>query len=156
MQIFRLHEDMEQSAKWYSDKHMKIILEATQILCTVINQNGGVAPYKSTHTKHPINIWANESLSNWRWIRKFVAVLNEENKYRYKKDHKSALIAAELPEPNIEDIGSTPFPMAFSNTYKNGNLEKSYRKYYICEKKHFKSGPAKWTNRPIPYWMMNG
>ena len=149
MQIFRLHEDMKQSAKWYCDKHMKIILEATQVLCTVINETGGISPYKTTHKKHPITIWANESLSNWKWIRDFVAVLNDENRFRYGKDHKSAMVAKDLPEPNIDDIGLTPFPLAMPKIYRNCNLERSYRKYYLCEKKHF----AKWTNRPIPYWM---
>ncbi len=151
MQIFRLHEDMRQSAKWYCDKHMKIILEATQVLCTVVNESGGESPYKTTHKNHPITAWARQSLSNWKWIREFVSVLNDENNYRYRKDHKSALIARDLQEPNIDDIGLTPFPLAMPNVYKNGNLEKSYRKYYVCEKKHF----CKWTNRPVPYWIWN-
>ena len=106
MQIFRLHEDMVQSAKWYCDKHMKIILEATQVLCTVLNESvrKQISPYKSTHKNHPITKWANQSLSNWKWIKEFIAVLNDENKFRYGKDHKSALIAKDLPEPDTEAL----------------------------------------------------
>jgi len=126
------------------------------VLCTVLHDSGIDAPYKPTHRKHPICVWASESLSNWKWIQTFVSYLNAENKFRYGKDHKSAIVAAFLPDPNIDDIGPTPFPMAFSNVYKGDNLEESYRKYYICEKKIFKSGVAKWTNRPIPYWMREG
>lgn len=151
MQIFILDEDMNQNAKYYCDKHMKIILEATQILCTVVNESAGkkITPYKSTHKKHPITVWASESLANWKWIRSFIQALNEENRFRYGKDHKSALVARELPEPSIPDIGLTPFPQAFSNIYKGKDIVKAYRKYYICEKKHF----AKWKNRPVPFFM---
>lgn len=150
MQIFMLDKDPIQNAKYYCDKHMKIILEAAQMLCTVVNDTDGISPYKSTHRKHPITLWASKSLSNWRWIRSFVAVLNEEKKFRYGTDHKSALVAASLIEPNIPDIGLTPFPMAMPDIYKHkNNLIKSYRKYYICEKRHF----CTWKNRPVPHWM---
>ncbi len=152
MQIFMLDVDPEQNAKYYCDKHMKIILEATQMLCTVINDAGGESPYKSTHRNHPITAWARKSLSNWRWIKEFVAVLNDEKKFRYGTDHKSALIAKDLQEPDIPDKGLTEFPMAMPDVYKNGNLIKSYRKYYVCEKKHF----ATYKNRPVPYWMSRG
>jgi hypothetical protein len=129
---------------------MKIILEATQVLCTVLVDSGGVAPYKPTHRIHPITKWAAKSLSNWLWIRDFVAVLNEENRYRYGKDHKSALVARELPLPSIPDIGFTGYIEAFPDRYKCGDVVKGYRKYYLCEKMRL----FKWTNRPVPYWAM--
>lgn len=154
MQIFILDKNPVINARYYSNKHMKIILEATQILCNVVNLTGGKTPYNSTHLKHPISLWAFESLSNWKWIKNFIAILNEENKYRYGKDHKSALVAKDLKEPDIPDIGLTSFPLAMPDVYKyKDDIVKSYRRYYVCEKKYFKSGIAQWKNRPIPYWM---
>ncbi len=148
MQIFILDYDERRSASYYADRHMKIILEATQVLCTVIIDAGGTAPYKPTHRNHPITRWAARSLSNWKWIRDFVAVLNDENLYRYGKVHKSSVVAAGLAEPDIEDVGFTGFIQAFNDRYLCRDVVRGYRKYYLCDKKHL----FKWTNRPVPYW----
>lgn len=156
MQVFILDMDMKKSARYYSDKHLiKIILEAVQILCTAVNLSGGTAAYKSTHINHPINKWCRKSLSNWIWLREFVKVLNAEKIYRYGSPHKAAFFAMQLPLPNIPDIGITDFPQAMPNIYKSRDPIKAYRKYYRCEKATFKSGPATWKNRPIPFFMVN-
>lgn len=158
MQVFLLDKDMEKSAYYYSDKHLiKIILEVVQILCTTINESVGfkATPYKSTHINHPISKWCRESLSNWKWLLKFVMVLNREKIYRFDTPHKAALMAMWLPYPNIPDKGLTEFPQAMPDVYKCKDPIKAYRKYYKCEKSVFKSGPAKWKNRPIPFFMGN-
>jgi hypothetical protein len=156
MQVFILDRDMEKSARYYSDKHLiKIILEAVQILCTAVNLSGGEAFYKSTHINHPCNKWCRESLSNWKWLLKFVTVLNVEKVYRYGKPHNAALMALTLPLPNIPDKGLTEFPQAMPDAYKYKDPIQAYRRYYKCEKSVFKSGPATWKNRPIPFFMEN-
>lgn len=150
MNIFILDTDKEKCAQYHCDKHLiKMILESVQILSTVVNESGGIAPYKSTHKKHPCTLWAMKSLSNWLWLKEFVSYLNKEKIYRYGKPHKSALLIENIQEPNIPDFGLTKFVMAMPNKYKCNKVVKSYRRYYICNKKHF----ATWKNRPIPYFM---
>lgn len=152
MNIFILDKDMKLSAKYHCDSHVnKMILECTQILCTTLWVTGQEAPYRKTHENHPCCVWARKSLSNWLWLQQFVEALHQEKIYRTGKGHKSAEIAKLLPTPNISDGGLTAFTQAMPDKYKNKDVIKAYRKYYNCDKKHL----ARWTNRPIPYWMNN-
>ena len=52
------------------DKHVvKMILETNQMLSTCMR--GGkdmIAPYRSTHAKHPCTLWTGESRQNWNWL----------------------------------------------------------------------------------------
>jgi hypothetical protein len=128
-----------------------MILEGTQMLCTVLNQNGVETPYKSTHTKHPCTLWAGRSLSNWTWLSKLTLQLNEEFLYRYRKsiDHESASVARELSPPPLPDIGLTEFAQAMPEAYKvPGNPVQAYRNFYVGEKWRF----ATWTRRRPPKW----
>jgi len=84
-----------------------MLLESTQILCTVLHLNGKDAPYKPSHQRHPCVIWAGQSLENWLWLRSLVFALNEEYKYRYAKnqDHASFKVAKMLERPCLPAIG---------------------------------------------------
>src|SRR6056297_430755 len=152
MNIIVIDKDIEKCVAYHADQHViKMILEYAQMLCTFLNENGIVAPYKSTHRKHPCTLWAGLSLSNWKWLRKLGLALNEEYKYRYEKikDHKSASIIKSLPEPPIRDIGLTEFPQAMPDEFKvRENPVQGYRNFYIYDKSRF----AKWTKRPVPDW----
>jgi hypothetical protein len=150
MNIFVLDNDLEKSCQYHNDKHVvKMILEGIQILSTALWETGKSAPYKSTHKNHPCCIWAKKSLSNWRWLKSFVLALNNEKIFRYGKSHRSVEFLKEMEEPDIPDIGLTPFVQAMPEIYRGKDAVKAYRKYYICEKKHFST----WKNRPTPYWM---
>jgi hypothetical protein len=151
MNIFVLDKNIDACAKAHNDKHaVKMILESTQMLCTTVNLTGGESPYRTAHKNHPCTVWARESLSNWRWLRDLTLALNDEYKYRYNKsvDHKSAAIAKSLQEPDIPDVGLTPFAQAMPDQYKNSDPVKAYRDYYMGEKQHI----ATWTNRQKPGW----
>ncbi|MBN2542253.1 hypothetical protein JXI42_05260 [bacterium] len=152
MNIFVLDLDINKCARYHADQHViKMILESTQMLCTVVNKSGGSAPYKTTHTNHPCTLWAGESLSNWQWLRRLVFALNREYKYRFGRssDHASAQVARELSTPGIEDIGITEFAQAMPDKYKvPGDAVKAYRLFYTGEKAKF----AKWTRRRTPKW----
>jgi hypothetical protein len=155
MNIFILDSDINECAKYHNDKHVvKMILESAQMLCTAVNLSGGDAPYRSTHKNHPCSIWVRESLSNWRWLRDLTLALNDEFKFRYDKDtdHKSAIIVKSLEEPNISDVGLTPFPQAMPDEYKGEDPVDSYRRYYVKDKHHI----AKWTKRRVPEWYFDG
>ncbi len=67
----------------HCDQHLiKMILESTQILSTVLHLNDIKTLYKPSHQKHPCVIWTGQSLQNWLWLRKLTCALNEEYKYR--------------------------------------------------------------------------
>ena len=152
MNIFILDRNIKTCARYHADQHVvKMILESAQMLCTVVNRNGGRAPYKSTHPKHPCTLWTGRSLSNWRWLRRLALALNQEYRYRYgtASDHKSARVIQELPFPEIADIGLTEFAQAMPAQYRvPGDAVQAYRRFYIGEKARF----AKWTRRRPPRW----
>ncbi|MFP4379584.1 MAG: pyrimidine dimer DNA glycosylase/endonuclease V [Candidatus Sumerlaeia bacterium] len=156
MNIFVLDHDIRKCARYHADQHViKMILESTQLLCTVINLHGGKAPYKSTHIKHPCVYWAGESAQNWRWLQRLALALNDEYRYRYRKntDHGSAIVARKLDPLDLPDTGLTEFAQAMPDAYKvPGDPVAAYRKFYIAEKSRF----AKWTRRKPPSWYIEG
>ena len=153
MNIFILDNDMSKNVEFYVNKHIvKMPLESVQILSTVVRLSGIDAGYKITHVNHPCVKWANNSLSNWRWLKELVYYLNEEWQYRYDhtNNHKSYEKLLTLPEPNINDIGLTPFAICMDNDSKiNNNPVECYRKYYNTQKRHL----FDWKKRNIPYWI---
>jgi hypothetical protein len=155
--IFVLDRDIGRCARYHSDAHVvKMTLEGTQILCTVLHENGLQAPYKPTHIHHPCTLWAGESLSNWKWLRRLVVKLNDEYRYRWKNargDHESFLVAAGLPLPPIADRGLTDFAQAMPEQYRvPGDAVRAYRRFYVAEKSSF----ARWTRRRRPHWFAEG
>jgi hypothetical protein len=152
MNIFVLDTDIQKCAQYHADQHVvKMVLESAQMLGAVLNQHGIKTPYRSTHVNHPCTMWAGESLSNWRWLRKLALALNGEYRYRYEKDvdHKSAGVILELPEPPIDDIGLTEFAQAMPEKFRiPGDTVQAYRNFYRGDKIRF----AKWTKREVPDW----
>jgi hypothetical protein len=152
MNIFVLDSNIPKCARYHADQHVvKMILEGTQMLCTVLNRNGLESPYRSTHLKHPCTIWAGLSLANWKWLRRLTLQLNEEFVFRYRKpvEHRSASVARTLVCPPIPDVGLTEFVQAMPDEYKvPGNPVQAYRNFYICEKSRF----VRWTRRRQPQW----
>jgi hypothetical protein len=156
LNIFVLDREIERCAQYHHDRHVvKMVLESAQMLCTVLNQHGLRAPYRSTHPHHPCTLWAGESLSNWRWLRQLALQLNQEYRFRFERerDHRSAIVVSELPEPPIPDLGLTEFAQAMPDPYKvPGDAVAAYRRFYLAEK----AAAARWTRRPVPGWFANG
>ena len=152
MNIFVLDRDIVKCAIYHADKHVvKMVLESTQMLCSVLWLHGIEAPYKKTHAKHPCTLWSGESLSNWKWLRRLALALNNEYRYRFRKtvDHESAVVARGLPQPPLQNAGLTEFVQAMPDEYKiPGDPVAAYRRLYIEEKSHF----ATWTRRRVPKW----
>jgi hypothetical protein len=152
MNIFVLDRDVRKCARFHADQHVvKMTLESAQILCTVVNLNGGTSPYRSTHSRHPCTLWAGHSLTNWLWLRRLALALNEEYLYRFRApaDHKSGRVVRDLEPPPISDPGLTEFVQAMPEEYRvEGDAVLAYRRFYIGEKSRF----AKWTRRRPPKW----
>lgn len=91
MNIFILDTDLKRNAQSYCNAHLsKIILESAQLMCTVINEMGGVSPYKTTHKNHPCAKWLFESGGNWDLLFDLVTELNEEYEIRFNKTDKKS------------------------------------------------------------------
>jgi hypothetical protein len=154
MNIFVLDPDIKNCAKYHCDRHViKMLLEGSQILCTVCSKCGIETPYKATHHKHPCVLWAGESIQNWRWLKKLVMALNKEYKYRYYKnvDHKSFVVVTKLLEPKLPNSGLTEFYQVMPQEFRIvGDSVAAYRHYYSNHKKRM----AKWTRRRTPRWFI--
>ncbi len=152
MNIFILHEELRQCARYHADRHVvKMILESTQMLCTVKHMYGQKAPYKPTHRNHPCTLWAAYSLSNWLWLRGLTAALHHEYRYRFgrEKTHKSAVVARQLTPPPAPDRGLTPFAQTMPEKYRIPDKPvEAYRRFYMGEKRKL----AVWTGRQTPEW----
>ena len=156
MNIFVLDSNIKSAAEYHADKHVvKMILETAQIMSVAVRDSGIDAGYKVTHYNHPCTKWARASLSNFRWLYDLAFWLNIEYRYRFnhRVNHKSFDVIDNLPEPNIEDIGLTPFALAMPDDYKvEGDPVQSYRNYYLATKQHL----FKWSKRDVPYWIDAG
>jgi hypothetical protein len=152
MNIFVLDKDIRKCARYHADQHVvKMTLESTQMLCTVLVTNGLEAPYKATHADHPCTLWAGRSLSNWKWLRRLALALNDEYRYRFRRstDHHSATVARALRPPPLKDIGLTDFTQAMPDKYRiEGDPVSAYRRFYVGEKARF----VTWTRRRVPRW----
>ena len=129
-----------------------MMIECTQILCTVLTNNGIKTPVKSTMPNHPCTIWAGQSRSNWIWLRALVLALNKEFKFRFgkNKDYALATVARGLPLPPIEDICMTDFVQVVPESYKNPeDAVEAYRNFYISET----AQRATWKKRTPPLWL---
>ena len=142
MNIFYFDENVDECARDHCDAHVvKMILESAQILCTVLWMNDIHAPYRSTHNNHPCTVWANQSLSNWNWLKMLAEALNQEYKYRFNHDrnHKSYDVIVTLNPPPIIDLGLTERPQVMPDEYKNKRPEIAYRQYFVARKLHLGS-----------------
>lgn len=153
MNIFYLDDNLRKCAQYHCDSHVvKMILESTQILCTVLHKHGIATPYRPTHARHPCVLWAGESLDNWIWLRNLTAELNKEYQCRFNREklHQSFLVSQALSLPPIDSVGITDRPLTMPDKYKVTNDPiSSYRYFYACEKRHL----LKYTKRKKPCWL---
>lgn len=139
--IFATDRDPVIAARNLCDKHVvKMVLETTQILCTVAHLQGVSAPYRPTHEKHPCVLWANSTYGNWLWLSAHGHAILYQYKIRFGKKHKSAgafFWCLEHPDafPKTGDL--EPFVQAIPEKYRGPDAVEAYRRYYIAEKARF-------------------
>ena len=187
MNIFVLSKDPQEAARFHCNKHVvKMILESSQMLCTshwmhLLESKGkkladfkrvrdaqqwlfentpkeAQPPWKMSHVRHPCTIWTNKNISNYMWHLNLCESLLTEYTLRYKKNHKSEVVAKWLRKNipvNIESEELTNFVVCMKDEYKiyqeDSRLDPvaSYRNYYLKDKVRF----AKWEPRAnIPSW----
>ena len=175
MNIFYLHEDPIQNAKWHIDKHIvKMPIEYAQLMSTAHRMLDGEMYlgktaigrnikrwrlyderedilYKASHINHPSAIWVRESIENYFQMYKLYMAVLAEFTNRYGKVHGSSKpsIALIRPPSNIPMVKGTQLPQCMPEMCKvKNNPILAYRNYYIVEKNSF----ASWKNREIPEW----
>lgn len=137
MNIFALDPDPQIAASYHCDKHVvKMILETSQMLCTVLSDRGIEAPYKPTHRNHPCTLWAGQSRQNFEWLMSLGFWLCIEYRHRYDKVHKSedVLRFCSRFKEFIPDGPLTPFAQAMPDEFRDADPVTAYRNYYRVAK----------------------
>ena len=148
MNIFFLDDCPVQAAKWHVDKHMKMLLEHCQMLCTFYRLQGIDAPYKKTHENHPSAKWIRASHDNFMWTIEHAYAVAAEYTERYGKRHKSHDVL-DWCEENSWRLGFDSSDLQkFAIAIKEDKICRSldefdesdpincYRLYYKHDKKH--------------------
>lgn len=183
MNIFVLDTNPEVCAQYHCNQHViKMCLETAQVLCAVRHINKEILqyedndiPYRPTHKKHPVVLWAAERPSNYFWLIQLGQELCKEYTFRYGKRHKSQdviencldayLTKLEFPTLMKDIIPDdfhkitnrlegllllmSPFAQCMPECYRiEGNPVAAYRNYYNGDKARF----AQWKKREVPYW----
>lgn len=114
MNLFLLHANSKQAAKWHCDKHcVKMILETTQLLYTAWWCNDTpfewapceFEPYKPSHKNHPAAQWVRSDPIHYLWALDLALNLSDEYTRRYGKVHKCHHHLMRL-----QQMGSPPTP----------------------------------------------
>ena len=176
MNIFYLHENPIQNAKWHIDKHIvKMPIEYAQLMSTAhrlldgemyigktaivrnikrwrLHDEREDILYKASHINHPSAIWVRESIENYFQMYKLYMAVLAEFTNRYGKVHMTDLkLRGILTSPPMQiDVKTFVDPyLAMPDDVKQDDVVEAYRDYYKKYKKSF----AKWTNRRIPEFM---
>jgi hypothetical protein len=153
MNMFIFDYDMQKNVESYPDVYTyKILLESVQVLSSAyyFTNQPELAPYKLTHSGHPVCRWCRESQSNWNYLYELALHIYAEYNYRYGKSHKSGEILLKMIPPTLPVGNLTNFPQCFDEVYRCEDVVSGYRKYFIAEKTHI----FKWKNRNVPDWVV--
>lgn len=162
MNIFVSDNDPKVSAINLDDKRVvKMILETAQLLSTAIIMNGGEAPYKATHKKHPSTIWAANSKSNFMWLVEHGLALGNEYTLRFGKQHKSISIITHIIQNELFKVIPDGELQTFANCTANQTKGISYKhledpveayRAYLSARWDTDTLVPKWTCRAKPEW----
>ncbi len=159
MNIFAIESDKYGKIDWVRSAEsqdnyrvVKMILESCQILCTVLNEQGLEAPYRSFNPRHPSCLWAAESSANFENLTLHCFALIGEYAERFNKDHKCVKVLekiVDLYDPcRFPDSEPTPLRMAMPDCFKSKNIVESYRKYYASKPR------IRYPEDKVPSWFV--
>jgi hypothetical protein len=174
MNIFALHMDPWQCARWHVDRHVvKMINESAQLLSNAIHFHTGRLCYntknvlklksaiaglpKPTHYEHKCSRWTRETRANYEWLCELFDALLVEYTHRYGKIHKYARLSAKFKKSNqhIPPGKLTPWALAMPDYLAQASNHteaiERYRDYYAWYKWHI----WRWSKREPPPWLID-
>lgn len=154
MNVFFLSREPFECARFHHDKHVvKMVLETTQILCTVNHRHGNTSvPYQPTHESHPSVLWAGDNVEHYYWLVKLGLALSGEYTYRFNRVHACEKIIRGVclaPRKLKKNGRWQDPPLCMPDEFKIGDAVTSYRAYYLGRKVE----QSKWTRRPVPQFV---
>lgn len=163
MNIFAISKYPHKCAQRLDDKRLnKMILETTQILCTVINLQSGsqVTPYKSCHIHHPITLWADD-IWHQRWLYALGIEYGKEIIHRHGRKHSCHLVLEGLTfKWSYLTLCKPKLDIKFYNgarhlgkglDFTHLPVHRAYREYLSIRWPNDKREPV-WTRREKPVW----
>lgn len=162
MNIFVTNLDCVKSAIALDDKRViKMVLESTQMLCTSVNEMGGITPYKSSHKNHPCSVWARQNQSNFKWLLRHALALASQYRFRYGKTHKCNAILQDidnsrachlLPDGNMSEFVNCAANVSKGVCFKHvSDVTDAYRQYLNLRWTTDVYKPT-WTGVGMPVW----
>lgn len=156
MNIFVTDECPYISANNLDNKRMvKMLLESVQLLCTAINEHGGITPYRTTHKNHPSAIWARETRLNFEWLFRHATQLSKNYTKVYGKIHKCETILDKIYNDNLDEI--VPFgPLTqFANCAAHNGKGISFKQELYAPTAYKWYLIARWnTDTKKPIWSL--
>jgi len=178
MNIFYLDSDPKTCAEMHCDKHVvKMIIEYAQLMSTAhrildgqeyvsLTSSGRKirrwqhpllesSLMKASHVNHPSAIWTRASKENYRWLYDMWICLLEEYTHRYGRRHACEQYREVLyrcPSTISGKPFTSPTPAMPDECKVLGDSLSSYKKFYVEKKARF----ARWTNRQVPIWFIQG
>ncbi len=150
MNIFVTSSDPVVCAQELDDKRLvKMTLETTQILSTVMHLSGYIGPYKVTHQGHPVVKWAGVSDSNFKWTVSLLREMCKEYTFRYSKIHKCQFYISIFDTVVLRNGDMSEFADC-----SNSDGNDIYSRYRNCLTNKWANDkrPPKWTKRNKPNW----
>ena len=159
MNIFAIESDKHGKIDWIKSAQsqdnyrvVKMILESCQILCTVLNEQGVDAPYRSFNPKHPSCLWASESSANFENLVLHCLALIGEYAERFGKDHKCIGVLEEIlnlyDQKRFKKSDPTPLKMAMPESFRGSSIVESYRRYYASKPR------MRYPKDKVPGWFV--
>lgn len=171
MNIFFVSRSPKRCARALDDKRLnKMILETTQLICTVINLKEGsqVTPYRNSHVNHPITKWVQDHISEGSlyWLYQLGIAYGEERQWRGFPKHACHLVLEGLELNFWEYIDIPAFMynenLEFPNNAKHTKLgidythlpiKEAYRAYLKHKWKKVDKRKPTWKRRGKPKWL---
>lgn len=160
MNIFFLDLNPKKAAEYHCNKHVvKMIIETAQLLYAahwiLETEVMPLNAYKLAHKNHPCAVWVRQSLENYHWLCCLGWWLCKEYRFRYgDKTHKTEehILWLLNNHPKYTEFKFTDPPQAMPIEYKDPDIVKAYRTYYIKDK--VKRGFVKYSKRDIPRFLV--
>lgn len=178
MNIFVLDKDPRTCARYYCNRHMKIIVEIAQLMCQTRRVLGDKTHISYKEIKQGKNIirWLAKNSYHYYWTILLGEELCREYTFRYGKIHKTEAVIAECRKSFIArnltfPLNSLTFPistillkneevynhceepaLAMPDQYKvKGDAIQSYRNYYSLD--IFFNIQFEYKKREVPEWI---